>query len=127
MVRICAKCLQTKDSTEFYQKVPGRLDTKCKVCHKSGCRSRYQKNRKSDARQPKVIIEPPQENLGQPKVIIEPKKDKNNGGSQSVVDCKIWEEMYNRKLTDIEKAEIKFNVLRFLSVLDEIYQSGELT
>jgi hypothetical protein len=35
------------------------------------------------------------------------------------IDFSLWEQLYERSLTDIEKLEIKQNILTFLKVLEE--------
>lgn len=123
-VKTCEKCGIEKHPNEFYEKEKDergnilRRDKVCKDCRRTERSSRYQKKSIKDVYQPKVLIEPERAVETEPNRLIEPEKVPEKQ-QVSTIDYSLWESLYGRNLTEMERLEIKTNLTDFFTVLIE--------
>lgn len=101
-VKICAKCGEHKELSDFYKK-GSRFDARCKQCILEGKRAVPKAN--------PAMAENKRKQVQSPKKRIQAKH------AEDKTDYRLWEDMYQRSLSNLEKMEIRTNLSAFFSVL----------
>jgi len=128
-LKSCTRCEVKKHFGEFYEKEKDlqgrtlRYDAICKDCRRSERLARYRGQ--GDSTQPKVLIEPSSNVETEPKRLIEPEKI-DEKQQNDPIDYSLWERLYGRTLTELEKLEIKTNLSDFFTTLIEEGQRQRL-
>lgn len=131
-LKLCEKCRVEKSPESFYEKekdsqgIVLRRDSVCKDCRRSQRLERYKNQSNNQSYQPNRLIEPQVALEKGPKELIEPEKNKQIEPSQSI-DYSLWERLYGRSLSELEKLEIKTNLTGFFTVLIEEAQRQGLS
>ena len=148
--RVCSKCGRQRDLTEFSPKGPDRYHSRCKACNNEARKTSYRErngcpNTKADAGagslpgrsfQPPsaaplaVPVEESPHHEARCSVTEMPtpasQPDETHIEPSGKFDFRIWQKLYNRPLTEMERIEIKTNLAAFFALLAEEvgHQSG---
>jgi hypothetical protein len=133
--RVCSTCGKQKDLSAFSPKGASRYHSRCKACNNDARKTSYrERNGRSIAGTPagagvrpwaapvEVFVKE-SNHADQYSVADRPtpasQPDETHIEPSEEADFSIWKKLYNRALTEVEKIEIKTNLMAFFTLLKE--------